>query len=523
MTRTEQGSNLYIVKKVILAGLTLILAAAGTVYADGMVIPYPGRIINETGQRAVIWHEGKRETLVISTKFKGDPEEFAWIIPVPSMPQVSAGKDVLFTALEDLTRPAGRDVYPAPLGLGMGSISSDSVNRSVTVWSTAVVDIYDTAVLSATDVKALREWLESNGYEYPATREHLLKSYTDKNWYFVAAKVKAEALGYAGTSLREGHATPLVISFDSEQPIYPLKISGAAATWAIGQKIAGFSWEDGSTQQWSWSRSAAGQSGAEMLPVPGAVQLSVTNNEAFHGKRSLLVSPSINEFRLIRTIYNLQANRDYTLSLYIKAAGSGRITLGGAGTIGEEESAGTEWKRVSMVFRSKTNNAQVEINGSGFPGESVYIDALQVEGGKEVSEFKDEVESKYTPSNVSSSQSMELYIFADHKKSYPGFATDYAGYGTAKNIEKLAVGDDGKPWIDAKKKMYLTNLSRTMTAAQMTEDLVLSDAPDNKTVGGAGAWAGDGVRVWMVLLIPLAVEVYAVYWYIKKRRTQWKG
>lgn len=75
-----------------------------------------------------------------------------------------------------------------------------------------------------------------------------------------------------------------------------------------------------------------------------------------------------------------------------------------------------------------------------------------------------------------------LYVLADHKKTLPGFSTDYAGFVKPEQIEKWAIVS-GKSWISVTKKYYLTKLYDSMTVSEMTDDLYLRDADDNKTIG----------------------------------------
>ena len=132
---------------------------ASIVSADGMVVPRPGLTVTETDQRAVIWHDGKTETLIVSITFEGKVDDFAWIIPVPSKPEVEAGVDELFTGLEKLTAPK----YEPPAGgFGMyGNVNLSVPSKSaVTVVETKRVDIYDISVLTAESSSALQAWLE---------------------------------------------------------------------------------------------------------------------------------------------------------------------------------------------------------------------------------------------------------------------------------------------------------------------------------------------------------------------------
>lgn len=95
--------------------------------------------------------------------------------------------------------------------------------------------------------------------------------------------------------------------------------------------------------------------------------------------------------------------------------------------------------------------------------------------------LKEEYQSIYYP--ISEPQvGITLYVLADHKKTVPGFTTDYAGFVKPEQIEKWAIVS-GKPWIETSKKYFLTKLFDTMTISEMTDDLYLRDADDNKIVG----------------------------------------
>lgn len=204
----------------ILASL-LLLQFPQRVLADGMIVPPPGYWIDETEQKAVIFHEGDKETLVLSVTFRGDAENFGWVIPFPTRPEVDKSTDELFTALQDLTGP----IYRILEKEGFGAVPLGE-EQAVTVWETKKVDIYDIAVLSSTDKNALAVWLNDNGYQYPVKQTYILEEYVENGWYFVAAKINTESLGeLVSEQLKEGHATPLKITFKTDKPFYPLKIS----------------------------------------------------------------------------------------------------------------------------------------------------------------------------------------------------------------------------------------------------------------------------------------------------------
>lgn len=517
----------------VVAGLGLWGAA--TARADGMIIPFRPVVINETGQRAVIWQEGKKETLIVSTKFKGEAEEFVWVVPVPSKPEVKAGKDELFTALEEFTRININEKAPMPLSGAVLDRYAMGTSGSVTVWQTKKVDIYDIAVLSATEGRSLREWLTESGYTYPASKEHLLNYYVDKGWFFVAAKVNKTAENYAGSSLKEGHATPLQITFETEQLVYPLKISGAGADWAEGQKIGAWGFESGN-QGWSAMMSPAQIDEATgRSTIKSLAKTVLTNDEAWQGVYSLSTEDTSGsaEAGISRVMGGIfKAGKEYTVSGYISVPSGSQATatikisgggLAGLTSVPVAMKAGV-WQRVVYTFVATATNHTIDFRVNNLGAETkVYWDGIQVEQGQEVSDFDQEVTNVVSP-NTSQAVPIDIYVFSDHKMYAPGFTTPYAGEISNKDIERLAVDDEGKPWVEAKKKKYLTKLSRSMKQSEMVDDVVLRRAENDTPTGGGTKGLGKGNWVWLVLGAPLLAEIGVVgyLWYIKSKGRTWR-
>ena len=210
-------------KKIVVLCLAIAFVLPFTCSADGGIMPPPDYYVREDAQKAVIVYENNIETLILSVEFSGDAENFGWVIPLPSKPEVDKSSDELFKALQDLTKS---DVYrEMPLGLGMGAPETME-KEAVTVLETKKIDVYDIAILEATDSNALAKWLEDNGYQYPVDEAYILDDYVKKGWTFTAVKVASEFVGTAGAKrLSDGRATPLKFVFNSDKIIYPLKIS----------------------------------------------------------------------------------------------------------------------------------------------------------------------------------------------------------------------------------------------------------------------------------------------------------
>jgi len=205
-------------KKLLFFITIAILAIPILARADGGIFPPPDNWMVETDQKAVIFYNQGLETLIVSITFKGDAEDFGWVMPTPSKPEVDKSSPELFTSLEELTQAEESALPGVPLGL--------EDRKGIEILEKKKVDIYDITVLQAASEEALTEWLSSNGYHFPESAGYILESYITNQWYFTCAKIRPEIITQTTEEqLRGGQATPLKLVFSSDQIVYPLKIS----------------------------------------------------------------------------------------------------------------------------------------------------------------------------------------------------------------------------------------------------------------------------------------------------------
>jgi len=222
-------------KKLIAVPMVIILfllATATPVLADGGFFPDSMyRDLHEVAQKAVILYGNSTgnytEHLILSVSFEGDAEDFAWVIPVPNLPEIAVTDAELFWELSDFT---AADV---PRG---GGCEGEGAPGDVDVIEEQVVGPYATAILSSTNATALADWLNANGYVFPEEGEEIVSEYIEKEWYFVATKINAVEEG-TGEALAEGDIEPIVLSFASNQTVYPLRISSLSATNATPPEV----------------------------------------------------------------------------------------------------------------------------------------------------------------------------------------------------------------------------------------------------------------------------------------------
>lgn len=81
--------------------------------ADGFFVAPPfrydkARDISEPTQKAILFHDAGRETMVLQVRYSGPVTEFGWIVPVPSRPEVDRATMRPFYELSELVQRQNR-------------------------------------------------------------------------------------------------------------------------------------------------------------------------------------------------------------------------------------------------------------------------------------------------------------------------------------------------------------------------------------------------------------------------------
>ncbi|MFC4496961.1 DUF2330 domain-containing protein [Streptomyces ovatisporus] len=210
-----------------------LAALAWPAYAcgcGGMVTRDRSRIAVEHETSAVSW-DGRTEQILMSLKVSGDAEEAAWIMPVPQRATVRLGGPRLFTQLGRLTAPVHRDRHHFWPRSGDWPYDDEdgaaAPGGAVDVVGWKRLGPFDVATLTATDPDALEDWLDDNGFALPERLGRELKPYVERRWEYVAIRL-APGSNERGDVLG-GTLEPLHLTFESEQFVYPMRLSRAAS------------------------------------------------------------------------------------------------------------------------------------------------------------------------------------------------------------------------------------------------------------------------------------------------------
>ncbi|MFD3918051.1 DUF2330 domain-containing protein [Streptomyces sp. NPDC058595] len=230
------------VRRAVVVVCALLLAQIGSLiapaYACGCGAMVPGRqsTMGVDRETSVVRWDGATEQIVMRFTVNGNAPEAAWIMPVPNRAEVELGDPELFGELDALTEPERRTrhyFWPRdgdwPFtsdgdGLSAGAPLPGDAAPPVGVVGRERLGDFDVARLTATDPGALRNWLETNGFELPADLATELRPYVDQEWEYVAVRLAPEE---DGARLR-GTLDPLRLSFESDRLIYPMRLSRLA-------------------------------------------------------------------------------------------------------------------------------------------------------------------------------------------------------------------------------------------------------------------------------------------------------
>lgn len=210
-----------------------------------------GELVNEASS-VVIMRAGDRTVISMANDYRGPPEDFALVVPIPEAierEQVRTLSRDAFERVERLSSPRlveywERDPCPPPRppstsGLGLsgygrgrgrrrrggagvgGGLGRGQRPPPVTVEASFAVDEYDVVILGARESAGLETWLRASGYRIPAGAASALRPYVEAGSHFLVARVDVSRLRF-----EEGRAvlSPLRFHYRSEELSLPVRL-----------------------------------------------------------------------------------------------------------------------------------------------------------------------------------------------------------------------------------------------------------------------------------------------------------
>jgi hypothetical protein len=226
----------------LLFGLAALVAAApapADAFCGFFVSKADTKLFNKAS-KVVIARDGNRTVMTMSNDFKGEPKEFAVVVPVPTFlqkEQIHVGDQSLVDHLDAFTAPrlveyfdenpcdrrrymmesrAGGMMADAPAPMAQASAK----RLGVTIEATYTVGEYDILILSAKESGGLATWLMQNGYRMPQGAAPVLASYLAQNMRFFVAKVNIGEQAKLGFN----YLRPLQIAYESPKFMLPIRL-----------------------------------------------------------------------------------------------------------------------------------------------------------------------------------------------------------------------------------------------------------------------------------------------------------
>jgi hypothetical protein len=231
-------------KRIALAvlALTVLVLAQQTAHAFCGFYVSPGdKPLLADATQVVLMRKGTRTVLSMQNNYKGPPEAFAMVIPVPVVLKEADVKTLTKQVFDNVERmgaprlveyweqdPCGynEDRMERAAGAAMPTSAPKKSAKAaddlgVTVEAQFVVGEYQIVILSAKESTGLDTWLRREKYNIPKGAEPLLRPYVESGMKFFVAKVDPTKVQFV-----DGRAelSPLRFHYDAQEFVLPIRL-----------------------------------------------------------------------------------------------------------------------------------------------------------------------------------------------------------------------------------------------------------------------------------------------------------
>jgi hypothetical protein len=208
--------------------LAILFGAAATPQAESCCpAPPSGKpVVNADQTVIIIWDAAtKTQHFIRKASFKSEADDFGFVIPSPSKPDLAEADNGAFAVMQKLTEPEFvRKKRPAG-GVGCGCATSRPFALEESAGHIRVVEEkkvagFQATVLEAKTATALTGWLRDNGYAFSPEVEAWAQPYVGGGWMFTALKVAKLPDGRNDPNVT---AKALRMSFKTDRPLFPYR------------------------------------------------------------------------------------------------------------------------------------------------------------------------------------------------------------------------------------------------------------------------------------------------------------
>ena len=211
----------------------------------GFYVAGGGAALFNDATQVVLMREGTKTVLSLQNNYRGPPENFAMVIPVPVVLQQENVKTLtrnLFDKVDQLAAPRLVEYWeqdpcyePPRPSYGGGGLRSAPMKKArmaelgadeprdygVAIEAQFTVGEYEIVVLSAKDALGLEAWLTDNKYKIPSGAAPLFRPYIQQGMKFFVARVDVKKVTFTNDVAT---LSPLRFHYDSEKFELPVRL-----------------------------------------------------------------------------------------------------------------------------------------------------------------------------------------------------------------------------------------------------------------------------------------------------------
>ena len=228
-------------RSIALAGFLALTPATADAFCGFYVNGAGGEMFNDATQ-VVLMRHGTRTVLSMQNNYKGPPEAFALVIPVPTVLKEADVKTLprdVFARVDAMGAPRlveyweqdpcapevdyEKDMMMAmPTAMAKEESAGGGGDFGVKIEAQFEVGEYQIVILSATDSAGLDAWLRAEKYQIPPGAEPYLRPYVEANMKFFVAKVDPKKVTFDKDNRAE--LSPLRFHYDADEFNLPIRL-----------------------------------------------------------------------------------------------------------------------------------------------------------------------------------------------------------------------------------------------------------------------------------------------------------
>jgi|HubBroStandDraft_6_1064221.scaffolds.fasta_scaffold52277_2 hypothetical protein len=178
-------------------------------------------VVNADQTVIIVWDAAtKTQHFIRQASFRSDANDFGFLVPTPTQPDLAESGNAAFPFLRKLTEPKKIPLpYSPTSGLGCSEAPRPAPRSAVRVLSDQLVAGFHAVVLETNSAGALVGWLKEHGYAYSPEIEAWARPYLQKGWKITALRVAKNKQSQGD----DVDASALRLTFKTDRPLFPYR------------------------------------------------------------------------------------------------------------------------------------------------------------------------------------------------------------------------------------------------------------------------------------------------------------